>query len=170
MYTCAVTGHRPGKLLLGPENSVASCWLRKKLHLQLLELYDKGVRRFLLGGALGVDLWTAELLVFMQKGTYFTDVKIVLVLPFKGYDQRWKEQDRERMKVIRDHSIQTILVGDGQDPNLCYRLRNQYLVDHADCLLAVYNPVFSRSGTGMTLRYGEKKGIPIFHLSPRGRN
>lgn len=167
LHTCAITGHRPAKLRLGREYSAASFRLRKKIYLQLVELYHKGVHRFLLGGALGVDLWAGELLLSMKEKMDFSDLEWALALPFEGYDKRWREQDRKRMEVIRAHSAEIVVVGDGVNPTRCYRLRNQYLVDHADCLLAVYDPSFSRSGTGMTLRYAEQKGLPLFVISPK---
>ncbi len=41
------------------------------------------------------------------------------------------------------------------------------MVDHADCLLAVYdNDRSIRSGTGMTVNYAKKKGLPITLIHP----
>jgi len=42
-------------------------------------------------------------------------------------------------------------------------LGNQYIVDKADCLLAVChkNKITARSGTNMTLQFALKKEIPI---------
>lgn len=165
LYTCAVTGHRPAKLHLGRTDD-AAFRLRERIRLQLTELYEKGVRRFLLGGALGVDLWAGEILVSMGKDGCFSGLELVMVLPFAGYDRPWNEQERERMNAVRAHCAQTVIVGNGENPTLCYWLRNRYLVDHADCLLAVYEPAHARSGTGMTVRYGERKGIPIFSILP----
>ena len=42
-----------------------------------------------------------------------------------------------------------------------------YMVDHAGCLLAVYdNDRSIRSGTGMTVNYARKKGLPITLIHP----
>lgn len=50
---------------------------------------------------------------------------------------------------------------------ICYKKRNYYMVDHADCLLAVYDNERSvRSGTGMTVNYAKKKGLPITLIHP----
>ena len=41
------------------------------------------------------------------------------------------------------------------------------MVDHADCLLAVYdNNCSIRSGTGMTVNYAKKKGASIILIHP----
>lgn len=48
-----------------------------------------------------------------------------------------------------------------------YRLRNQYMVDHASCLLAVYdNDRNLRSGTMQTANYARRKGLPITLIHP----
>ena len=47
----------------------------------------------------------------------------------------------------------------------CMLKRNRYLVDHAACLLAVYNGEW-RGGTAMTVRYAQKLGRKITILSP----
>lgn len=43
--------------------------------------------------------------------------------------------------------------------------RNRYLVDHAACLLAVYNGE-RRGGTAMTVRYARKLGREVIVLNP----
>ena len=48
-----------------------------------------------------------------------------------------------------------------------YRLRNQYMVDHASCLLAVYdNDRNLRSGTMQTVNYARRKGLPVTLIHP----
>ncbi len=47
----------------------------------------------------------------------------------------------------------------------CMLKRNRYLVDHATCLLAVYNGEW-RGGTAMTVRYARKLGREIIVLNP----
>ena len=48
-----------------------------------------------------------------------------------------------------------------------YRRRNEYMVDHADILLAVYDDDRSiRSGTGITVHYARKRRLPILLIHP----
>ena len=47
----------------------------------------------------------------------------------------------------------------------CMLKRNRYLVNHAACLLAVYNGEW-RGGTAMTVRYARKMGREVIVLNP----
>lgn len=56
MYSCAITGHRPTRFKFKYNENDSRCKrLKKCLKEQFIELYKQGVRRFLVGGALGVD-------------------------------------------------------------------------------------------------------------------
>lgn len=58
LHACAVTGHRPTRFKWKyNENNNGCKRLKKRMHDQFIVLYEKGVRRFLVGGALGVDQW-----------------------------------------------------------------------------------------------------------------
>lgn len=59
---CAVTGHRPSRFKFKYSEDYALC---KKIKANMLEVFrklhdEKEVRRFYVGGALGVDMWAAE--------------------------------------------------------------------------------------------------------------
>lgn len=163
MLSCAITGHRPKTLCLGGERTPICVELKEAIQSHLMLLYWKGVRQFYIGGALGVDLWAGELLLKLQKRSEYKDLQLILALPFENYNMCWEQKDKERLEQLKSNSSQIIIVCEEViSPRLCYRLRNQYMVDHADCLLAVYNTSAPRTGTGMTVRYGEKRGIPIF--------
>lgn len=43
--------------------------------------------------------------------------------------------------------------------------RNRFLVNHADCILAVYNGVW-RGGTAATVRYAQKMGREMIVIDP----
>ena len=54
------------------------------------------------------------------------------------------------------------------DAAACYRRRNQWMVDNADTVLAVYTPIDAdrRSGTAATVRYARKKLKRIVYIHP----
>ena len=96
--SCAVTGHRPGRFRFGYQESHEDCRRLKRRMLGIFaELYRRGVRRFYVGGALGVDMWAGELLVWLRRKPAYRELEIILALPFPGHDFCWREEDRQRL-------------------------------------------------------------------------
>lgn len=164
---CAVTGHRPTRFKFKYNENYAGCKrLKKRLHDQFILLYEQGVRRFLVGGALGVDMWSGEILLKLKEKPEYSDIELVIVLPHPGHDERWDERSKKRMAFLRAHSVECITVGTTPGPESYYK-RNRYLIDHADCLAAVYDGDRNmRSGTGMTVKYAEQQEKPVILIHP----
>lgn len=164
---CAVTGHRPTRFKFKYNENYAGCKrLKKRLHDQFILLYEQGVRRFLMGGALGVDMWSGEILLKLKEQPEYSDIELVIVLPHPDHDARWDKRNKKRMAFLRAHCAECITVGTGPGPEGYYK-KNRYLVDHADYLVAVYDGDGNvRSGTGQTVRYAEQQGKPVIQIHP----
>ena len=169
MRSCAITGHRPSRFKWKyKENDTRCKRLKRVMQEQLVLLYEKGTRRFYVGGALGVDQWAGEILLRLKEQPEYSEIELVVALPFEGHDAEWDARSKSRLKFLVDHSTETVIVGTTATPAaVCYKKRNYYMVDHADCLLAVYdNDRSIRSGTGMTVSFAQKKGLPITLIHP----
>ena len=166
---CAITGHRPTRFKWKyNENNNGCKRLKRRLKEQFVLFYEQGVRRFYVGGALGVDLWSGELLLELKEQPEYSDIELVLVLPFDGHDRDWDPKSRRRLSVLRQHSTEVIIAGTAENNSVTnYKLRNQYMVDHANCLLAVYdNDRNLRSGTMQTVNHARRKHLPITLIHP----
>lgn len=166
-YSCAITGHRPTRFKWKyKENNTGCKRLKKRIHDQIVLLYEKGVRRFYVGGALGVDMWAGEIILRLKEEQEYKDIELVIAFPFQGYNEGWDPRSKERLAFLIHHSAECVTVGQtacGES----YLQRNRYMVDHADCLLAVYDRNYTiRSGTGQTVRYAESKALPIILIHP----
>ena len=166
LHTCAVTGHRPTRFKWKYNENHNGCKrLKKRMQEQFIALYEKGGRRFLVGGALGVDQWAGEIILRLKEQPEYNDIELVVVLPFPGHDEQWDTRSRERLAFLIRHSTECVTVGE----TACresYFQRNRYMVDHADCLLAVYDGERNlRSGTMQTVNYAtaSKKLIICIH-------
>lgn len=168
MRVCAVTGHRPTRFKWKyNENNTGCKRLKKRLRDQFALLYEQGVRRFWVGGALGVDLWAGELLLQLKKQPEYKEIELCVALPFLGHDCDWDSKSKGRLADLLRDCSNSITVGTPANPAVSYKRRNYYMVDHADVLLAVYdNDRSIRSGTGMTVNYAKKKGLPIILIHP----
>ena len=166
---CAITGHRPTRFRFKYDENNNGCKrIKKRIRDQLIQLYEQGFRQFWVGGALGVDMWAGEILLRLKEQPEYSEIQLKIALPFEGHDTDWEDRSRSRMSFLIRHSAETVIVGNKEaPPAVNYRRRNEYMVDRAGYLLAVYdNDRSIRSGTGMTVNYARKKGLPITLIHP----
>lgn len=167
MKACAIIGHRPTRFKFKyNENNTGCKRLKKRLHDQFVLLYEQGVRRFLIGGSLGVDIWSGEILLKLKEQPEYAGIELVLVLPHPGHDARWDQRSKARLAFLLAHCAEHTTVGMQANAESFYK-KNRYMVDHSNCLLAVYdNDRTVRNGTGQTVQYAEKLGRSIVLIHP----
>ena len=167
LHTCAVVGHRPTRFKWKyKENNNGCKRLKKRMQDQFVLLYEKGVRRFYVGGALGVDIWAGEIVLRLKEQPEYSDIELVVVMPYSGHDEQWDPRSRERLAFLIRHSAEHITVGKtaGRES---YLQRNRYMVDQTNCLLAVYdNNKDPRSEVFQAVNYAEEKNVPIILIHP----
>lgn len=165
---CAVTGHRPSRFKFKYSEDYSLCKkIKRAMFEQFKRLYDEqGVRRYYVGGALGVDMWAGELILRLKEQPGYGDIELVVVLPFEGHDAKWDERSKRWMDFLLRMCSDCVIVGK-EDCRESYIKRNCYMVDHADFLVAVYDNERSlRSGTMQTVRYAEKGKLAIMLINP----
>ena len=167
-YSCAITSQRPTRFKFKYQEYMTSCKrLKKRLHDVFTELYRRGVRRFYVGGALGVDLWAGEILLEMRRQEEYQGLEIVLVYPFPGHDERWDPKSRERLRHLKENCDQFVM-GSKVVGAQGYRERTAYMVEHADCLVAVYDDgPAGPSGVETALRMAKVQKIVVVQICPK---
>ena len=165
--SCAFTGHRPKSFPWKYDEAARDCILLKEvLAAQIAELADKGVTDFLSGMALGVDLWSAQIVLHLQKKC--PAIRLHCILPCEGQELKWSASMQVQYNTILQQASEVVYVSREYTPD-CMLKRNRYLVDHSSILLAVYNGT-CRSGTGATVRYAQKAGRQIILIDPITRS
>ncbi len=136
-FSCALSGHRAL-----PEDFDVSA-LKEKLE----ELILAGCNEFYCGMAEGFDL-TALKCLFELKEKYSLSVEACI--PFRGQERHFKEEAkafyREALPLCDRQTEISPEYGAG-----CYHMRNRYMVDSADMLLAYCTK--KRGGTYYTVCY-----------------
>ena len=84
-----------------------------------------------------MDMWAGEQLLTLRAQTGYEDIKIVVVVPFIGYDSKWPDQSRHRLKKLIQNSNDSIVISHSEDVS-SYKKRNYYMVDHAEYLIGVF--------------------------------
>lgn len=165
--TCAFTGHRPKSFPWKYDEAAPDCVLLKEvLAEQIKMLADRGVTDFLSGMAQGVDIWSSQIVLDLQKKN--PALKLHCVLPCKGQESKWTASAQEHYHSILVQANEVVYVGQEYSRD-CMLERNRWMVEHSSILLAVYNGA-RRSGTGATVRYALKQGQEVIIIDPISRN
>lgn len=164
---CTITGHRPQRFKFKYNEHYKLCVkIKKALTAEIVNLYRQGVRSFWVGGSIGVDTWAAEIVMELKKQTEFEEIRLCVALPFHGFKDRYDSKQQTRLRDILSACDEKTTVSDTESEH-AYRNRNEYMINRSDCVLAVYdNDRSIRSGTGMTVNYAKKKGLPIILIHP----
>lgn len=160
MSIICVTGHRPNKL-----------WgydLRDKRYQKLKSdlmkiLIDQNCTEAISGMALGVDTVFA-LAVLKLKDLGF-DIKLHCAIPCKNHSSKWIKESIDQYNRILNQADNVVTVTDDTYQPWMMQKRNEYMVDLADKVIAVWDG--SSGGTSNCIKYAKKKNIEIIRLNPK---
>ena len=62
-----------------------------------------------------MDMWAGEQLLTLRAQTGYEDIKIVVVAPFIGYDSKWPDQSRHRLKKLIQNANDSIVISHSAD-------------------------------------------------------
>ena len=129
---CCFTGHRPEKLGLSQERVEAA--LKREIHRAVGE----GYTTFLTGMSRGVDLWAARLVLEERRAA--PEIRLVCAVPYRGFSDRWSAPWRRLYREVLEQAAEARVFF----PSFSYRafaVRNRWMVDRADRVIAVYTAV-----------------------------
>lgn len=151
--TCCFTGHR--KI---PYDKIGD--IKSNLSREIDALIERGVTRFISGGALGFDQMVAS--VLLQKRDAGMAVNIILALPCEEQDKFWRYDDRMRYAILLGKADEIIYVSEKYSHS-CMSKRNKYMVENSGyCICALLE---QRSGTGQTVRFARDSGLEVINIA-----
>ncbi len=149
--TCCFTGHRE---LHTSEES-----LRALVYHHVCVLYDRGIRNYCCGGALGFDTLAAQVVLEFRKEK--PDARLVLILPCHTQTRFWDPKNievYEEIKSLADEVIYTNV----RYTKECMYIRNRRLVDESS--VCISHLVERTGGTAYTVNYAKRNGIEVINL------
>lgn len=156
MFTCCFTGHRPNKMELG-ENEIKPL-LEKAIDNAIAD----GYVTFITGMARGTDIWAAEIVLKKKKTN--KNLHLICALPHPNFESRRSITEEMRFNEIIKNADLIKEINDHYFTG-CYQVRNEWMVDRSNLVIAVFNG--QKSGTKNTVDYAKQKGILIFNALSR---
>ena len=154
---CAFTGHRPQKMVFGFDEADPRCRAFKVRLSDTIEgLIGQGYARFLSGGAMGFDTFAAEAVIDLRDR--YPWIMLEVVCPYAGQAEKWSEGYRRRHDRLLRLADRVVTMTEGYEKGSIF-LRNRYLVNHCDLLLAAYDG--RPGGTAMTVKYARDRAVDV---------
>lgn len=153
MRRCCFTGHRPEKLGLSEDTVVQL--LDKAIRQAIIDGYSV----FISGMARGVDIWAAEIVLRLR--TEGIPIKLICASPYDGFEKSWSSGWKERYRKVMSGADLVRFICPGYS-RACFQIRNEWMVDHAAQVIAVWNG--QPSGTKNTIDYANRNGIMVVNI------
>ncbi len=158
---CCVTGHRPQSFPWDYDNDASA---REKyfaaMKAEAEQLVQMGYNYFISGGAIGVDMDFADIILELKKTN--PDLQLEIAVPCANQDRKWKMPFKERYKRIL-YCADKVTVISEFFTRWCMQRRNEYMVDKSDLVVAFWNGT-EKGGTFNTIKYARKKNKNIKYL------
>ena len=155
----SVTGHRPNKMYGYDIYNKKWTELKEKFKSLLIE---NNCDEAITGMALGVDTVFALAVLELKEEGY--DIKLHCAIPCKNHSCKWIKESVDLYNDILSKADTVKLVSDEEYKPWLMQKRNEYMVDLADKVIAVWDG--SNGGTGNCVRYAEKCGKEIIRILP----
>lgn len=155
----SVTGHRPNKLYGYDLNNIhyqkMKDWM--KYFLKSVDCHEA-----ISGMALGVDQLFALAVLELKEDGY--NIKLHCAIPCRNHSSKWPQESQRLYQSMIDRADEVRLVTDDAYRPEYMQLRNEYMVNLADEVIAIWDG--SKGGTGNCVSYAIKKNKKITIKSP----
>ncbi|MBR3679422.1 MAG: DUF1273 family protein [Oscillospiraceae bacterium] len=151
-FAVCFSGHRQKKLPSEPLQRVLQSILLDEIQTAIRD----GASIFYSGLATGIDLMAAE--TVLTQRLLHPQIRLIGVKPFAKQNESLSGALAARCQTVETAADQVICISPHYHRG-CYRLRNQYMIDHSERLIAVVSDM--HSGTGQTIRMAQKRGISL---------
>ena len=108
--------------------------------------------------ALGVDQWAASI-------SYKLGIPFIAAVPFIGQESVWATESKKIYNKLLTKAVERVIVSEGEYSAQKLQIRNEWLVDHCDQLIGIYNGDKS-GGTFNCIEYAKKIGKKIIIIDP----
>lgn len=153
----AATGHRPNKLIFEYDmTGPMSNWIANEIDM-VLDAYKPEM--CISGMALGIDMLFAACALYKK-------IPVAAAIPFEGQEKMWPEKSQDIYNKLLAHKLVTkYYVCEPGYAAYKMQLRNEWMTDRCDLLLAVWDG--SAGGTGNCVKYAIREQKEIIYINPK---
>lgn len=135
-------------------------FIQERLTSAISEAYDHGIRNFISGFALGIDLMAAQLVQSLKCN--LPGISLTAAIPFEGQAERYNIYDKRVYGRLLELADKVIVLSDCYYPR-CFLDRDEFMVENVSYLIAYYDGR-EKGGTYYTVKKARARGIPIINV------
>lgn len=111
------------------------------------------------GAAIGFDTLACDAALAL-------DIPYNFVIPFKGQEKTWPQKSQEKYNNLLTTAKEVVIVSEGSYSPDKMQIRNHYLIDNSDMVLALYDGS-PKSGTLNCINYAKSKSKKLIIIDPK---
>ena len=154
--TVCFTGHRTIEGVYYNPQNLGKNWLgvwNKTIEI-IYKLWQSGHKEFISGGALGFDQLAAQAVLYLKN--HNIPIELWMALPFPGFEGKWPAASKTLLTGIVGCADKMFYVNQGTYAAWKMFARNEWMVDNASTVVAMYLPN-TKGGTKGCLEYTGKQ-------------
>ncbi|MBE3569698.1 MAG: DUF1273 domain-containing protein [Bacillales bacterium] len=134
----AVSGYKPIELGILHHDAKAIDYIKKAIQKEIQVLLEEGLEWVLISGQLGVECWTADVVLDMR--IEHPDLKLAVLTPFLNQEKNWNEANQERYYEILNNAdfVDSISKQPYTGP-WQFQNKNKLFLQKSDCLVLLYD-------------------------------
>lgn len=162
MKTCMLTGHY-SKNLPFPLNENNKSYEELKRHLDFLirEKIRNGITHFIAGMTFGTVYYAIEIVLYLRDE--YPNITLDLILPHAYQSRKFSNNQLSKYDKVLNQCDNILVLQDTVNP-YCIQKLNQYLVEHSDIAIAIWDG--TNKGISKIVKYALSKKLPITVIHP----
>jgi uncharacterized phage-like protein YoqJ len=144
----------------------SASWIETELYSAILCSYLHGTKRFISGGAIGIDQLAAKLVLKLKQ--QYSDVVLTFAKPFEKQASVWPQHAVEAYDRLLEQADEIVNVCENPENKWqavkSMQIRNEWMVNNSNLVIAVWDG--NKGGTANCFAYAQKSDITILRLDP----
>ncbi|MBP1970551.1 putative phage-like protein YoqJ [Virgibacillus natechei] len=165
MKIITVTGYKPMELGIFKEDDTKIKFIKAAIEKKLIGFIEEGLEWVLISGQMGVELWTAEVVLELKE---MYDIKVAIIPPFENQENRWPEQIQQKYQELIQavDFYKPIYKGDYKGA-FQFKAKNLWLIDKSDgCLLLMDDEFRGSNRFFYDIAMEAEKDYPVHLITP----
>ncbi|MGV2994715.1 DUF1273 domain-containing protein, partial [Streptococcus porcinus] len=133
-----VTGYKSYELNIFKDDAPEVKYLKLFLKNKLQNLVEEGLEWVLIQGQLGIEMWTAEVVLDLQQE--YPELKLGVITPFQNHTERWNEQNQLKyQQIIEGADFHDSVHHAPYEGPFQFKQTDQFILDHTDMTVLIYD-------------------------------